>query len=426
MKYPEYDIVIAGTGPGGATVAREAAKRGKKVLMLEWGDNRPINGTVVQAFKNALFPGRGLLITPELLAIVRGITTGGSSIYYYATAFDPPIDLFKKYGIKIDNEVEEIRRELPIAPLSDQLFGKMAKRIMDSAQDLGYAWKKLNKFIYQERCHPDCYQCNYGCPYGAKWNARMYVHEAQLKGARLINLAKVKKVIWENNQAVGLEYKRLGVTHKVFTHKIVIAAGGIGSPIILRNSGIKEAGYNFFFDPLICVMGSVRDIKGGREIPMASGVNIDEDGYIMTDMTVPTALYSFFTTTVFRFHKLFSHKNTLQIMVKLKDRLGGRITDKGGVRKRLSKNDRQRLMRGYVKAKEILKKAGARDIFKTWYVAAHPGGTVKIGELVDKNLQTKFDNLFVCDCSVIPEAWGLPPTFTLLALGKRLAKHLCN
>ena len=52
------------------------------------------------------------------------------------------------------------------------------------------------------------------------------------------------------------------------------------------------------------------------------------------------------------------------------------------------------------------------------------GQLTKIGEVVDSNLKTKFDNLYVCDCSVIPEAWGLPPTLTILGLGKRLAKHL--
>ncbi len=74
--------------------------------------------------------------------------------------------------------------------------------------------------------------------------------------------------------------------------------------------------------------------------------------------------------------------------------------------------------------KNILKNAGAKSIFKTQYLAAHPGGTVKVGELVDSNLMTKYDNLFVCDCSVIPEAWGMPPTTTIIGLGKRLAKYL--
>ena len=38
--------------------------------------------------------------------------------------------------------------------------------------------------------------------------------------------------------------------------------------------------------------------------------------------------------------------------------------------------------------------------------------------------KTEVDNLYACDCSVIPDEWGLPPTLTLLGLGKRLGKHL--
>jgi hypothetical protein len=68
--------------------------------------------------------------------------------------------------------------------------------------------------------------------------------------------------------------------------------------------------------------------------------------------------------------------------------------------------------------------AGARHIYKTWYLAVHPGGTAKRADIADSNLETETDNLFVCDCSVIPETWGLPPSLTLIALGKRLGKHL--
>jgi choline dehydrogenase-like flavoprotein len=84
------------------------------------------------------------------------------------------------------------------------------------------------------------------------------------------------------------------------------------------------------------------------------------------------------------------------------------------------------LLHGYERAKKILKNAGARHIYKSWYIAAHPGGTAKIQDIVDTNLKTEYDNLFVCDCSVIPESFGLPPTLTLIGLGKRLAKHLSD
>lgn len=49
---------------------------------------------------------------------------------------------------------------------------------------------------------------------------------------------------------------------------------------------------------------------------------------------------------------------------------------------------------------------------------------MKIGELLDADLMTEYRNLYVCDASVIPEQWGRPPILTLVAFGKRLAKHL--
>jgi choline dehydrogenase-like flavoprotein len=98
----------------------------------------------------------------------------------------------------------------------------------------------------------------------------------------------------------------------------------------------------------------------------------------------------------------------------------------GGVRKRLTRDDRKKFESGYKRAKEILENAGAREVFKTWKLASHPGGTVKIGECVDTNLKTEYDNLYVFDCSVIPEAWGLPPTLTILGLARKLSKHLLD
>ena len=205
----------------------------------------------------------------------------------------------------------------------------------------------------------------------------------------------------------------------------MLAAGGIGTPVILRESGIKEAGNNFFFDPLITVCGTLKDLRTqANEIPMSSGVHVEKEGYLMTDMPIPSVTHMAFASQVFRFDKLFSNNRTARIMIKAKDTLGGRLTNSGGVRKKLIKQDKQKLLHGYENAKKVLQAAGAKDIYKTWYFAAHPGGTAKIGEIVDSDLKTKYDNLYVCDCSIIPEAWGLPPTMAIIALGNYLSRQL--
>ena len=421
----DIDFIIVGSGPGGATVAKELSERKKKVLILEWGDNDPLTGSFWYGAKTLLVPGKSILFTKQMLGMVRGITTGGSSVHYYATCYPVPFEMLKSYGIDITEEVEEMRSELPIAPLKDAMIGPMAKRIMESAQDLGYKWQKLEKFMYQDRWKPEHPFGHYGDPHGVKWSARMYIEEAITNGAELIDGAKVTKIIIEDKSAIGVEFTKNGRNSKVFAPKIVISAGGIGTPVIMRASGIKEAGYDFFFDPLIGVRGTVRSMKVPlSEIPMSAGVHMEDEGYMMTDMSHPFATTAIFAVGVFRFDKMFSRRNTLQIMVKAKDELGGKLTDSGGIRKMLDKNEKRKLLRGYERAKEILRNAGAKNIFKTGYLAAHPGGTVKVGNLIDSNLKTECDNLYVCDCSVIPEAWGLPPTSTIIGLGKRLAKHL--
>jgi choline dehydrogenase-like flavoprotein len=127
---------------------------------------------------------------------------------------------------------------------------------------------------------------------------------------------------------------------------------------------------------------------------------------------------------VFKFKQVFSYSNVVPIMIKVRDSLAGRVINDKLIWKNLTKQDKQKLDKGAGHAKRILENAGATNVYRSWYLAAHPGGTVKIGEHVDANLKTKFENLYVCDCSVVPEQWGLPPTMTLLGLGKRLAKHL--
>lgn len=426
-KDKDIDFIVVGTGPGGATVAKELSQRNKKVLILEWGDNKPLDGSFWQGAKGMLIPGRSLLFTNQMLGLIRGITTGGSTVYYYATSWPVPLEMLKSHGVDITKEVEETRKELPIAPLKDEMMGPMAARIMESAQYLGYNWQKLDKFMYQDRWKPEYPFGHYGDPFGVKWSARMYVEEALKNGAKLITGAKATRAIIENKIAVGVEYQKNRKIHRVFAPKTILSGGGIGTPVILRASGIKSAGYKFFFDPLIGVRGTVKDIDVPlSEIPMSTGVHMMGEGYMMTDWAVSSGNTAIFTAQALRFDKLFSRRNTLQILVKAKDELGGKLTDKGGVRKNLDENEKKKLHRGYERAKEILKNAGAKSIFKTGYLAAHPGGTVKIGDLLDSNLKTEYDNLYVCDCSVIPEAYGLPPTFTIISLGKRLAKHLVN
>ncbi len=421
-----FDAIVVGTGPGGGSVARELSQRGWRVLILERGSGEPLRGSAVQFLRKAMVPGRSLHFTPDLLALAHGITVGGSSAFYYATAFEPPYGMFDAHGIDLRPEVAALRRELPIVPLDDGLLGPAARRLMESARELGYAWEKLPKMVHQDRCRTECDLCVVGCPHGAKWTSREFVDEACGREAVLMTGAHVRRVLHDGRVATGVEYTCDGSVHRATAGKVVLSAGGLGSPAILRASGFDGVGADFFFDPLLFTIGEVPGLEGGAEFPMAAGVHLVNEGYMMTDLVLPRWLHWFFTAQVGRVDRLAGHARMLPVMVKIRDELGGRLTERGGVRKRLGEVERERLLSGHRRAREILEHAGARRIYRSWYLAVHPGGTVKLGEVVDASLRTEVANLHVCDCSVIPEAWGLPPSLTLLALGRYLGRSLAG
>jgi choline dehydrogenase-like flavoprotein len=418
-----YDVIIVGSGPGGATVAREMARTGLRVLILEQGSAAPLKGSLGQMASMAAIPGRGAFFNQDASLLVSGVTAGGSSAINYATAMAPPLPMFAAYGIDLAPALAALRAELPIAPLPDHLIGPMAKRLMQAATALGHDWHKLDKMIYPDLCRTGCWRCTYGCPFGAKWTARNFIDEAVSNGAEFRSHAKVQRVIIKNGRAAGVAFSHNNQQRKEFGHKIILAGGGIGSPRLLHASGIAERSAQHFSDPVIAVMGSVDDLDGGAEVPMAAGMHLQQDGIMLADMTLPRSMYQAFAMQVGRIDRLFAHRKTLTMMVKIRDEIGGSIGPQW-VNKKLQSADQVKFKHGLGLAYEIMEKTGAKHIFRSWHFAAHPGGSVRIGAGVDSNLQTSVEDLYVCDASVIPEAWGLPPTLSLLCLGKRLAAHL--
>ena len=182
--------------------------------------------------------------------------------------------MLESYGVNIRSEVEETKRELPIAPLKDSLIGPAAMRIMESAQNLDTTGKTTQNSV-PGNCRKECDKCTMGCPYNAKWTAREFLKQACSQGTILASKADVKKVIVEKNQAIGVIVSIKGKEYEARSDLTVLSAGGIGTPVILRSSGIRNAGNDYFFDPLIIANGFVLgDIAGGRESSMAAGINI--------------------------------------------------------------------------------------------------------------------------------------------------------
>ena len=56
-----YDVIIAGSGAGGGTLAHTLAPSGKRILLLERGDFLPRENPALTAMANAILVGEHLL-----------------------------------------------------------------------------------------------------------------------------------------------------------------------------------------------------------------------------------------------------------------------------------------------------------------------------------------------------------------------------
>jgi len=424
------DVVVIGSGPGGATVCRELTRSGRRVLLLERGiDHRRkfYYGTYLGALR---YSDRGaLLFTDEGLNIIAPIMLGGATSMYCACAAEPPPWFERKYGIDLAPDAE-----LDIRPLPAHLRGTASTHIAAVGRSLGYDWFPQPKFMQPRRCDPGkggfrCQaDCMLGCRCGAKWNAAEWVDEAVAGGAGLMMGARVERILVEGRQATGVSGTVAGRSFVARGEAIVVSAGGIGSPRILQASGLEAAGIGMTMDTTTMVYGFTRRKGTGLEPPMTWSWENPAGGYMLSTLTDPWLLYP--TAAVrkslraalgwFRWHRM------LGIMIKLKDDISGGIYPDGRIRKPMTADDDTRLKEAYAICRRILIAAGAEasDIFMRPFIGTHPSGTVRIGEMLDTDLKTEIDGLYVCDASVFPEALDRPTVLTIIGLAKRLARHL--
>jgi choline dehydrogenase-like flavoprotein len=423
----EYDVIVVGSGPGGATVAREMAKYKKRVLLIERGGRIDrVGNTISMVLMSKRF---GLTLSRERSWVVSVHNYGGASTLSAGCAVSPPEVVFGPVGIDLSEEAAEARKDLGVGKLPDELVGKANLKLLETAHDLGYRWEKFDKFIDPAKCIPDCSDCMLGCKRGAKWTSRVYGDEAVALGAELALSTKVRRVMTEGGKATGVQAVRWGRPVRYFGKSVVLSAA-VGTPIILKNTGIDDAGKGLACDWLQFVGGIVPGLTTSGANPMSVGTleHYDSDGIAILPVFPGWGAFAMQLLLMGPQHlpKLARLSRYTGIMVKIRDEVSGEIYSESDFSKPITERDRKRLKKGTTVIRKILKRLGAADrsILELDPIGAHPQATCRIGAVVDKNLETTIGNLYVCDTSVFPQSLGLPTVWTTVSLGKRLAKHL--
>lgn len=427
MNHPIYDFIIVGSGAGGSTLARELALRGKRVLIIDRGKAEPNLGTTLDSLR--YYDVNKITHMPfesrEGVMIWRAFMAGGSTGVSCGNGVHALEKELAEIGIDLKEAFEEAKRDIGMPQKAEALLSEGSQAILKACETLGLKMEMMPKFIDPRACQK-CGKCVLGCPYGAKWAATSYLFEAYQQGGEQAYQTRIHEVIIEDGKALGVRGEdRTGMV-EYRANKVILSAGGLGTPVILQHSGFSDAGEGLFLDLFVNTYGITENLNLMRE-PSMMMVDLefhDSGGFLLSPFVTQSKLGRMIELGPSG--AMLPAERLLGLMTKIIDEPNGRVFADGSVSKAISPRDRERLDRGSGLSKKILVEAGAdpERLYVSRPQGAHPGGTAAIGKIVNKDLETRIRNLFVCDASVLPVAPGLPPILTLVALAKRLAKSL--
>ncbi|MEX2284531.1 MAG: GMC oxidoreductase [Gemmatimonadota bacterium] len=281
---PEYDVVIVGSGYGGAVTASRLARAGLRVCVLERGEEfQP--GDFPESPAESLrefqvdLPARkmgsptGLFdfrINPDI-SVLSGCGLGGTSLINANVAIEPDprawLDPIWPEAIRADLEtriqdgLQHARDMLRPMPYPETREAPYKLRALEkSAQFMGQRSYRLpivvnfedrinHVGIEQAGCN-DCGNCVGGCNTGAKNTLVMnYLPDARNHGAEIFTRTRVSRVEKRGNHWL-VRFDLLEPGHKSFgaaglfvvADSVILAAGSLGSTEILlrsRDSGLQ-------------------------------------------------------------------------------------------------------------------------------------------------------------------------------------------
>jgi len=481
----ELDVVVVGTGAGGATVAAELAQKGLAVALVEEGHyfqrqdftGRPLE-MVALMYRSAGLTGT---VGNCFIPIPLGHCVGGTTTINSGTCYRIPPRVLRRwrteYGLSqfteeaMDPYYARVERVIQATPADPRHVGGIGQVIARGCDALGY--RHHGPLV---RNAPDCdgaALCCFGCPTDAKRSTNLsYVPLALRHGANLFYNARVHRVLLEGGRASGVEAVTPG-GHKLTLRAAatVVACGSVGTPALLLRQGLAnssgELGRNLSIHPALGLLGLFPDVKihGCSSIPQ--GYSIEEfhdEGLLFEGAFVPLDVGAASITLIGpRFTEVMEqYENVAYFGFMLEDTSRGRVhLGPGGcpvMTYVMNDHDVARTKRGLEILARVFTAAGAQAIFPQManfdevrdvrdierfrhtrhhardfdLTAHHPLGTARLGidprsSVVGPTHEVHdVPNLFICDGSAVPSSIGVNPMMTIMAMATRAAEFIAR
>jgi choline dehydrogenase-like flavoprotein len=422
--------IVIGSGAGGATVAMELQGQYDVTVIEAGGEFTPFRASLsrIEPLRRAglLFDARLirlLLRSMETrradagMVLVNGRALGGTTTLSCANALRCDQDL-AALGISLDAEFEETYRQIPVTTGHVERWGPLTRRLFETFQAMDLKPVPLPKLIDLALC-TNCGRCIIGCRTGAKWDSRQFLKRAVGAGAQVLTETRAERIVMSGSRASGVAVRDRDGRRIIAGDLIIVAAGGFGTPVILRESGI-ECPPGLSVDPVLCIAAEYPGANQHAEISMQFASQ--QDGYILSPYF---DFLSFFFSRAWR----YPIGNIVSLMVKLADSHEGEVK-RGRVTKPLTSGDRSVLQRATDTCIEALARLGI-DRSRTFLGvlnAGHPGCSLPLTAEEAETLHSPRlpDNVYVADATILPKSLGNPPILTIVALAKRISRLLCD
>lgn len=424
--------IVVGTGAGGAVAARELALKGFKVLILEAGGEfkpftrrislieplRKIGLTSNEKNFSRVIPAYDSLRSSKDLILFRGMATGGCTVLACGNMVRAEHGL-KEIGLDLTKEYDEIEGLIDISTFPQERWRPITRQMFESADEMGLKPAPTPKSVDSLKCI-SCGLCELGCSTGARWDSRRFIDDALNKGAVLKTKSPVNKVIMENGRAKGVIVGSGSSSQRFESDVVVLAAGGIGTPQILKASGLP-AEDRLWVDIVLTLGGVSKDANQLKEPPMVWYTK--EEDYILSP---------YFDILSHFLHKPWrniSIHDRVGLMVKLADEEQGTVNADGSVKKDITSLDKSRLDEAIKQAKQVMESVGVSGPFTEGVQhGGHLGGTVPLSKKDVRDMKPSWlpEGLWVADLSLAPRSQGLPTILLASALALRVARKIAE
>ncbi|MBK8397853.1 MAG: GMC family oxidoreductase [Leptospiraceae bacterium] len=394
------DVVIIGSGAGGAVAAAELSKNGWDVVLIEEGSYfTPAQFNTDEFLSNVrLYRDAGFVISEEqTLNIVQGRTLGGSTTVNWQTSLYPPHyvtdEWEKRFGLKdyakekMNPYIEEIHARLGVHQVPEKLINRNNNVLREGGNKLGFHPEILPN---NNRGCIGLGRCGLGCPINAKQSMFLtFLPDALEYGARIITNMRAIKIEDGEMKTVIAEFtpdpyekydSEIIEKMEINAPVVIVSAGAIEGPALLQRSGLGNnwVGRNFKVHPTVTIFALFEeeiDMYSGppQSIVIKDGHNQNNTGYGFWLETAPyrpalaTSLVPFYGKQQFDVMK--NYKNLQAGIVLVRDGADGetnaRIEWKFGKRKvyfEITPTDGLNLLRGIKMLAEIQVAAGAKEL----------------------------------------------------------------